>query len=77
MKIAVSLTRESPEAWRAWVPELPGCAARGKSQQDVERKIDQAIRGYLASWNIPELEDLEEEMVEVGPPEPRSSRSVS
>ena len=65
MKIVVSMVHESPDAWRAWVPELPGCAARGRSQRDVENKIDEAIRGYLASWDVPVPQDIEEELVEV------------
>ncbi len=70
MKFVVSMVQESPDRWRAWVPELPGCAARGKSQQEVTRKIDQAIRGYLASWDVAVPSDLEEELVEVPGDEP-------
>lgn len=65
MKFVVSMMQESPDRWRAWVPELPGCAARGRSQQEVGRKIDQAIRGYLASWDVAVPNELEEELVEV------------
>ena len=65
MKIVVSVVQESAEKWHAWVPELPGCAVRGKSQQEISRKIDQAIRGYLASWDVPVPEDLEK-VVQIG-----------
>ena len=65
MKVTVSMAQEAPERWHAWVPELPGCAACGKSQQDTQRRIDQAIRGYLASWDAVEPDDLVEEVVKV------------
>ncbi len=65
MKIVVSMEREPAGGWRAWVPELPGCAVRAQSQQEISRKIDQAIRGYLASWDVADPHDLEEELVQV------------
>ena len=64
MKIHVSISRDAKNQWRAWVPDLPGCVARGESQQDAIGKIDRAIRGYLASWDAPEPDHLEEEMVD-------------
>ena len=65
MKMIISMKQESAERWSAWVPELPGCSVRGKSQQEVSRKIDQAIRSYLSSWDVALPEDLEKEVVDV------------
>ncbi len=65
MRLIVNLMQESSEKWRAWVPELPGCAARGQSPGDVRKRIDQAIRGYLASLDLPDPDDIEEDVVQV------------
>ena len=67
MRIFVSLVQESDNRWKAWVPELPGCAARGKSQQEVSERIERAIRSYLASWDVPVPTDLEQEIVRLEP----------
>jgi predicted RNase H-like HicB family nuclease len=66
MKMVISMRQESAERWSAWVPELPGCSVRGKSQQEVAGKIDQAIRSYLSSWDVALPEDLDKEVVDVG-----------
>ena len=38
---------ETPRNWSAYVPDLPGCIATGKTRAEVKRHIRQAIRFHL------------------------------
>ena len=51
--------------YAAYVPDLPGCVSTGKTIEDVERNIRQAIAGHL------------QVMREVGEPIPEPSTAVS
>lgn len=33
--------------WAAYVPDLPGCITTGKTLDETERNIKEAIRGHL------------------------------
>jgi len=33
--------------WAAYVPDLPGCITTGKTLEETERNIREAIRGHL------------------------------
>lgn len=33
--------------WSAYVPDLPGCIATGKTRQEVERRIREAIEFHV------------------------------
>ena len=33
--------------WAAYVPDLPGCISTGRTFEDAERNIREAIRGHL------------------------------
>jgi len=33
--------------WAAYVPDLPGCITTGKTLEDTERNIREAIQGHL------------------------------
>lgn len=57
------IVEEGPSSFGAYVPDLPGCVAVGKSQQEVLRLIAEAIEFHL--------EGLTEEGKPV--PAPRSS----
>jgi predicted RNase H-like HicB family nuclease len=35
--------------WAAYVPDLPGCVTTGKTLDETERNIREAIRGHLAT----------------------------
>ena len=35
--------------WAAYVPDLPGCVSTGKTLNETERNIRQAISGHLAT----------------------------
>ena len=51
--------------WAAYVPDLPGCITTGKTLQETERNIREAIEFHL------------EGMREVGDPIPEPSTAVS
>jgi predicted RNase H-like HicB family nuclease len=46
MKFAVVYER-TPNNYAAYVPDLPGCVATGKTRAIVERRIREAIRLHL------------------------------
>jgi predicted RNase H-like HicB family nuclease len=46
MKYAV-VFEKSPRNYAAYVPDLPGCVATGKSRLEVERLIREAIEFHL------------------------------
>ena len=47
---------QGPTSWGAYVPDLPGCFAVGKTKEQVEERIKSAIefhiRGLLADGEI-------------------------
>ena len=57
--------------WAAYVPDLPGCITTGRTLEETERNIRQAIEGHLQTMRefgepIPEPTSLVKE-VEVSP----------
>ena len=40
---------EGPRNWSAYVPDLPGCVATGKTREMTEANIRTAIRMHLAA----------------------------
>ncbi len=34
--------------WSAYVPDLPGCISTGKTLEETERNIREAVEGHLA-----------------------------
>lgn len=46
MKYAVVVER-SPTGFAAYVPDLPGCVAAGRTRAEVERLIREAIQFHL------------------------------
>lgn len=57
--------------WAAYVPDLPGCITTGKTLEETERNIQEAIRGHLRTLHeygepIPEPTSLAKE-IEVSP----------
>ncbi len=33
--------------WAAYVPDLPGCITTGKTLEETERNIQEAVRGHI------------------------------
>ena len=46
MKYAV-VYEQAPHNWAAYVPDLPGCIATGRTRADVQRRIREAIGMHL------------------------------
>jgi predicted RNase H-like HicB family nuclease len=46
MKYAV-VYEQAPHNWAAYVPDLPGCVATGRTRADVQRRIREAIGLHL------------------------------
>ena len=63
MKYTVVYER-GPNSWGAYVPDLPGCVAAGKTQAEVRRLIREAIEMHL------------EAMREAGEPIPEPGNST-
>jgi predicted RNase H-like HicB family nuclease len=36
------------DAWGAYVPDLPGCVATGRTREEVERRIREAVPVHVA-----------------------------
>jgi predicted RNase H-like HicB family nuclease len=51
MKLVVKIFAESAESYCAKCPALPGCVVRGRSCEEVQARIEEAVRGYLASMD--------------------------
>jgi predicted RNase H-like HicB family nuclease len=47
MKYLVILYRRAGD-YRAWVPDLPGCVAVGRTRKEAATLIDVAIRRHIA-----------------------------
>lgn len=56
MKLCVRIRRDDQGSFRASCPSLPGCVSSGRTEQLAREKLQEAIRGYLASVNnfVPE-----------------------
>jgi len=56
MKLAVRIVRNGLGGYTAVCTSLPGCYTRGSTVEEAREKLDEAIRGYLASLNnfVPE-----------------------
>ena len=46
MKYAV-VYEQAPRNWAAYVPDLPGCIATGRTRTEVQRRIREAIGLHL------------------------------
>ena len=46
MKYAV-VYEQAPRNWAAYVPDLPGCVATGRTRAEVQRRIREAIALHL------------------------------
>ena len=45
----VVVYERTPNNWSAYVPDLPGCVATGKTREETERLIREAIALHVAS----------------------------
>ena len=61
MKIAIEVEELTAQMYRARCPALPGCVARGESLDAVTWEMDRAVRGYLASLEVPPPIEVEQQ----------------
>lgn len=48
MSLRYAVIFEQAESnWAAYVPDLPGCISTGKTMEETERNIREAIEGHL------------------------------
>jgi predicted RNase H-like HicB family nuclease len=48
MSVKYAVIFEQAESnWAAYVPDLPGCMSTGKTLEDTERNVREAIEGHL------------------------------
>ena len=47
MKEYLVIYEEGPTSWGAYVPDLPGCFAVGKTRKETERLIREAIEEHI------------------------------
>jgi predicted RNase H-like HicB family nuclease len=45
----VVVYERAPHNWSAYIPDLPGCIATGRTRPEVERNIREAIELHLES----------------------------
>lgn len=50
MKYAV-VYEQAPHNWAAYVPDLPGCIATGRTRAEVQRRIREAIGLHLEAMH--------------------------
>lgn len=50
-KLSIHIIREADGGFMAFCPALPGCMTKGRTREEAQKKIDDAIRGYLGSLN--------------------------
>ena len=47
MTTYTAIFEEGESNWAAYVPDLPGCMSTGKTIEETERNIREAIEGHL------------------------------
>ena len=47
MQYTVIIEKEPATDWGAWVPDLPGCVAVGKTREEIAQLIQEAIEFHL------------------------------
>jgi antitoxin HicB len=65
MKLTVRIFDDERGSYVATCPSLPGCCCHGKTRDEAKRKLDEAIRGYLAAVGNFVPETVVQDMVEV------------
>ena len=65
MKLAVRVVISEKGGYVATCPSLPGCMSWGNTREEARKRLDEAIRGYIAAVSNRVLEDVANEVVEV------------
>ncbi len=65
MKLCLRIVENQPGQYKALCPSLPGCMSSGSTREEARRKLEEAIRGYIAAVNNFVPERLLNQLVEV------------
>ncbi len=65
MKLAVRVAVSEKGGYMAMCPSLPGCVCWGNTHDEARKRLDEAIRGYIAAVSNRVLEDVASEVIEV------------
>lgn len=52
MKEYAVILESGPNNWSAYVPDLPGCVATGKTQEETEQRIKEAIEFHIEGMRL-------------------------
>jgi len=63
MKLCVRIIQNDQGSFTAICPSLPGCRCMGNTRQQAQERLNEAIRGYIASIGNFVPEQLDREMV--------------
>jgi predicted RNase H-like HicB family nuclease len=66
------ILEEGPRNWSAFAPSIPGCISTGKTREDVERNIEEALTFHLKDLHQTELEEINREAAEAEAAEHRA-----
>ena len=64
MKLRIKIMSNESGGYTATCPSLPGCVCQGKTREEAQTKIDEAICGYIAAIGDFVPEKLSHEVVE-------------
>jgi len=64
MKLCIVIMPDKRRGYTAMCPSLPGCVSRGRTREEAQRRLDGAIRGYIAAVSNFVPENLVQEVVE-------------
>jgi len=64
MKLCIRIFSNDRGGYTAVCPSLPGCVSKGSTRSEAERRLDEAIRGYIAAVSNFVPENLLHEVVE-------------
>ena len=65
MKLCIRIFQNEHGDFTASCPSLPGCMSRGQTREEASEKLDEVIRGYLASVSNFVPEHVTHEVLEV------------
>ena len=54
-----------PNNYSAYIPDVPGCIATGKTLELVERSISEALSGFLEGETPPPVQTLDAQVLEL------------
>jgi predicted RNase H-like HicB family nuclease len=64
MKLCIKIIPGELDGFIALCPSLPGCKTVGKTREEAQQRLDEAIRGYIAAMSDFVPENLQHEVIE-------------